>query len=391
LNLAGIKAKVIGEVDAQSERLNSLSLKIHANPEIGFKEARASRWLADYLTEKGFTLERGISGLPTAFRACYGGGHPAIAILAEYDALPELGHACGHNLIATIAVGAAVASIKAVGDLSGSILVLGTPGEELQGGKAIMAGRGAFDGLDIAMMVHPSSRNVAATKALACQPLDIEFTGRSAHASACPENGINALEAMLLAFNAINSLRQHIPESCRIHGIITDGGEAPNIVPGHSAASFIVRAEDDAYLEVLKKKTLACFSGAAKATNAHLSYQWREAHYYAMRNNLTLAKLFCENMSALGRNYILEDNKRNFGSTDMGNVSQLVPAIHPLVAICPPAIAIHSPEFARASASKRGQQGLIDGAKALAMTVVDLLGNPERVTAIKKEFASKNG
>jgi amidohydrolase len=391
LDLAALKSEVTSEVAAQAERLESLSLKIHANPEMGFEETKAAKWLADYLAEKAFSVERGIAGLPTAFRARYGEGHPAIALLAEYDALPELGHACGHNLIATIAAGAAVASKKAVGHFGGSVLVLGTPGEELQGGKAIMAERGTFDGLDVAMMVHPGSANVAATKALACQPLDVEFTGKAAHASAYPEEGVNALEAMLMAFNAVNSLRQHIRDSCRIHGIITDGGEAPNIVPGHSAASFIIRAEDDAYLEILKKKVLACFNGAAKATGARLSYRWREARYSAMRNNLTLAKLFCENMAALGRRYLLEDNKRNFGSTDMGNVSQLVPSIHPLIAITPPGTVIHSPQFACAAASKRGRLGLLDGAKALAMTVVDLLGDPRKVTAAKKEFAARHG
>jgi len=383
LDLAAVKTDVIGEIDAQAERLESLSLKIHHNPEMGFEETLAAKWLADYLAEKGFSVERGISGLPTAFRARYGEGKPVIAFFAEYDALPELGHACGHNLIATMSVGAAVAARKAVGQFGGSILVMGTPAEELQGGKAIMAERHAFEGLDIAMMVHPGSVNVAATRALACQPLDVEFTGKSAHASAFPEDGINALEAMLLAFNAINSMRQHIRESSRIHGVITDGGEAPNIVPGHSAASFIVRADDDAYLEILKKKVLDCFSGAAKATGARLSYQWREARYSALRNNLTLAQLFCENMATLGRHYILEDSKRNFGSTDMGNVSQLVPAIHPIIAICPAGTNIHSPQFARAAASAKGKQGLLDGAKALAMTAVDLLGDPQKFAAVK--------
>ncbi|MFH0941881.1 MAG: M20 family metallopeptidase [Chloroflexota bacterium] len=391
MDLARAKAEVISEVAAQRERLVKLSLEIHANPEMGFEESQASKWLAEYLTEKGFELEHGICGLATAFRARYGQGSPAIALLAEYDALPELGHACGHNLIATIAAGAAVASRKAIDRFGGSILVMGTPAEELLGGKAIMAERGAFSGLDIAMMVHPGSCNVAATRTLACQPLDVEFTGRAAHAAACPEEGINALEAMLLAFNAINSLRQHARESCRIHGIITDGGEAANIVPWHSAASFIVRAEDDAYLEVLKKKVVACFAGAARATGARLSYRWREARYSAMRNNFTLARLFCQNMAALGRNYLLEDKNGNFGSTDMGNVSHLVPAIHPLIAISPPSTAVHSPRFARAAVSERGHRGLLDGAKALAMTVVDLLGQPETVARIREEFAGNHG
>ncbi len=390
MDLIEAKTEVTGEVEAQKEDLVKLSLKIHANPELGFEESQASSWLTGYLTERGFKVERGVCELATAFRARYGKGHPTIALMAEYDALPELGHACGHNLIATIAVGAGIAARKAIDRFGGSLVVMGTPAEELLGGKAIMAERGAFNDLDIAMMVHPGTHNIATTQTLACQPLDIEFTGKAAHAAVCPEEGINALEAMLLAFNAINSLRQHIRETSRIHGIITDGGEAANVIPSHSTASFIVRAQDDAYLEALKKKVIACFAGAAKATGTRLDYQWREARYSAMRNNLTLAKLYCQNMEPLGRKYRLHGDMKNFGSTDMGNVSQLLPAIHPLIAITPPGVAIHSPEFAKAAASGKGTRALMDGAKALAMTIVDLLGNPQTVAGIKEEFTSQN-
>lgn len=390
MDLTGAKAAVTAEVEAQREELIRLSLKIHANPELGFEESRASKWLTDYLAARDFSVERGICGLATAFRACYGRGRPTVALLAEYDALPRLGHACGHNLIATIAAGAGAAARKAIDRFGGSLVVMGTPGEELLGGKAIMAKRGAFSDLDIAMMVHPGSYNVATTQTLACQALDVEFTGQAAHAAAYPEEGINALEATLMAFAAINALRQHTRDSSRIHGIITDGGEAANIVPGHSAASFIIRAEDDTYLEVLKEKVIACFAGAAQATGARLDYHWREARYSAMRNNLTLARLFSRNMATLGRRYRLHSAAKNFGSTDMGNVSQRVPAIHPLVAITPPGVVIHSPQFAQAAASEKGTRALMDGAKALAMTVVDLLSSPETVTRAKEEFAGQN-
>ncbi len=390
MDLTEAKAEVTSEVEAQREQLIKLSLKIHANPELGFEESQASSWLTDYLAERGFSVERGVCELATAFRARYGQGPPAIALLAEYDALPKLGHACGHNLIATIAAGAGAAAMRAIDRFGGSLVVMGTPAEELLGGKAIMAERGAFNDLDIAMMVHPGSNNIATTQTLACQALDVEFTGKAAHAAACPEEGINALEAMLIAFAAINSLRQHTRESSRIHGIITDGGEAANIVPEHSAASFIVRAQDDAYLEVLKEKVIACYTGAAKATGARLDYHWREARYSAMRNNLTLARLFSRNMAVLGRKYRLHGDAGNFGSTDMGNVSQLVPAIHPLIAITPPGVVIHSPEFAEAAASEKGTHGLMDGAKALAMTVVDLVSSPQTVTTVKREFAGQD-
>ena len=207
-----LKASVIKEIEAHRDQLRELSLKIHSNPELGFHEVKAVGWLTQYLEENGFSIERGICELPTAFRGSYGKGKPAIAILAEYDALPELGHACGHNLIATCAVGAGVASKPAIDQFGGSILVIGTPAEELYGGKVIMAERGAFNNLDIAMMVHPEVYDAATTQALACQTLDVEFFGKAAHAAAQPEAGINALEAMLQSFAAINSLRQHIKE-----------------------------------------------------------------------------------------------------------------------------------------------------------------------------------
>jgi len=380
------KVSVIEEIDARRQQLSELSLKIHSHPELGFKEVQAAAWLTHYLEENNFSIERGICELPTAFRASYGQGKPAIAILAEYDALPELGHACGHNLIATCAIAAGVASRRVVDQYGGSILIIGTPAEELYGGKIIMAERGAFNNLDTAMMVHPETYNAATTHALACQTLEVEFLGKAAHAAASPEAGVNALEAMLQSFAAINSLRQHIKSTARIHGIITDGGQAANIVPDHSAGNFIVRAEDDSYLNELQQKVINCFSGAAQASGARLKYRWGENRYAALRNNMVLAKLFQQNLASLGRQVTLDDPSNAFGSTDMGNVNQLVPGIHATVAIAPETVAIHSPQFAQAAASKEGIKGLLDAAKALAMTVVDLVTNPETVIRVKEEF-----
>jgi amidohydrolase len=383
-----LKALIIKEVEAQQAQLRELSLKIHATPELGFKETKASGWLTQYLKENGFSIKRGICNLATAFMASYGHAKPVIAILAEYDALPKLGHACGHNLIATSAVGGGVAAKLAIDRFGGTILVIGTPAEELFGGKAIMAGRGGFANIDIAMMTHPGVYDAATTQALACITLDVEFFGRAAHAAARPEQGINALEAMLLSFAAINSLRQHIKSTSRIHGIITDGGEAANIVPAHSAGSFIVRAKEDTYLDELKDKVLNCFVGAATATGARLEYRWKE-RYAPLKNNLTLAKLFRQNMQSLGRKMLLSNPTNAFGSTDMGNVSQLVPAIHPDFAIAPREVTTHSPEFAQAAASEAGTKGMLDSAKTLAMTVADLVANPATVARIKREFGSK--
>lgn len=385
LNAENLKASVIDEIDARRQQLSELSVRIHSNPELCFQEVKAATWLTQYLEENGFCLERGICGLPTAFRGSYGQGKPAIAILAEYDALPNLGHACGHNLIATWAVGAGVASKLAIDQFGGSILVIGTPAEERYCGKRIMAGMGAFDNLDVAMMAHPETRNIVATPTLACQFLEVEFFGKEAHAAANPEAGINALEAMLQSFTAINSLRQHIKDKARIHGIITKGGDAANIVPAYSAGTFIVRAEDDVYLDELRQRVINCFIGAATATGARLEYK-DEIYYASMLNNLTLARLFRRNMQSLGRKVRLSDPSKIFASTDMGNISQLVPSIHPWVAIAPAEVVLHSPQFASAAASVAGTHGFLDAAKALAMTVIDLVANPEIIIKVKEEF-----
>jgi len=381
-----LKAAIIKEVESRRQQLRELSLNIHDNPELGFKEVKAAGWLTDYLKENGFSVEKGICDLPTAFRASYGKGKPAIALLAEYDALPELGHACGHNIIATCAVGGAVAARIAVDRFGGSVQVLGTPAEEIHGGKVLMIERGAFKDIDMAMIVHPDVYDTATIKALACQTLNVEFFGKAAHAAASPEEGINALEAMLLSFAGINSLRQHIKSTARIHGIITDGGKAANVVPAHSAGNFIVRAMEDDYLGELKQKVLNCFIGAATTSGAQLKYKWGELRYASMLNNMTLAELFKKNMESLGRTIELIPSHSSFGSTDMGNVSHVVPGIHPAVAIAKPAIALHSPEFAEAAASEAGLHGLLDSAKSLALTVTDLLANPEMVSKVKEEF-----
>jgi amidohydrolase len=386
LDLETLKTAMVGRVDAQRLRLEALAKKIHDNPELGFNELQASTWLTDYLKENGFSVERGICQLPTAFRASYGSGRPVIALIAEYDALPGLGHACGHNISCNISVGAAVAAKPAVDQSSGCVVVIGTPAEELYGGKVTMSQKGAFKGLDAAMMVHAGTANMATIQALACQNLDVEFIGRSAHAAASPEKGINALDAMILSFNAIDSLRQHIKSTARIHGIITDGGYAPNIVPDHSAGKFIVRAEMDDYLDELKVKVLNCFNGAATATGARLKHEWDELRYAPMKNNLALARLFADNMHRIGRQTELLDNSGAFGSTDMGNVSQQAPALHAIVAITPADIQLHSPEFAVAAASESAIDGLCDAAKSLAMTVSELLADPDMMNRVTEEY-----
>ena len=314
-----LKSRIIAEVNAKRNDICDLSRKIHDNPELGFHEYKASEWLTQYLEKNGFRVERGILGLETAFRASYGQGSPVIALLAEYDALPGLGHACGHNIIAASSIGAGIAARLAVDEYGGTVLVIGTPAEELYGGKVTMAQKRAFDGLDAAMMVHPGGHNSVVTEALACQGLSVEFFGKASHAAGRPESGINALEALIQSYNAINSLRQHIRSKARIHGIITDGGQAPNVVPDHSAASFLVRADTEAYLEELKQKVLNCFIGAATATGARLEYKWDDLCYAPMLNNIALGRLFMNNMRQIGRKMKLVDPDKSFGSTDFGN------------------------------------------------------------------------
>jgi amidohydrolase len=387
LTKAELKAEISRRVDAQRQTLIELSLNIHDNPELCFKEEKASGWLTSYLAERGFKIEKGIGGLPTAFKATYGGSKPGIALLAEYDALPEIGHACGHNIIAASAAGAAVASKLIVDNFGGTVIVFGTPAEELFGGKVFMLQAGAFNGVDVAMIVHPGVRDTATNEALACIELDVQFFGKAVHAAAYPEQGINALEAMILAFSAVNSLRQHIKDRARIHGIITHGGEAANVVPAYSAATFLVRAQDDVYLNELKQKVIKCFEGAALATGARLDFKWADIAYAPMKNNLALAQLFALNLESLGRKVEPFESYFGFGSTDMGNVSQVVPAIHPSVAIVSPDVLLHSADFVLAAASEAGHKGLLDAAKALAMTVADLLSEPEALARVKDEFS----
>jgi amidohydrolase len=350
-------------------------------------EHQAVTWLTQELETRGFRIERGICDLPTAFRATYGTGTPVVAFIAEYDALPGLGHACGHNLIATAAVAAGIGTREAVDKIGGSIQIIGTPAEELNGGKIIMVERGAFSNIDAAMMMHPSTFDSAMITALACVALDIEFFGKEAHAAAHPDLGVNALEAMILSFNALNSLRQHVGRDARIHGIITDGGKAANIIPAHSAGRFLVRAGNVGYLNSLRERVLDCFKAASQATGARLEYRWDDKEYYApLRNNTTMARLYAENMERIGSPVPLFNTSQAFGSTDMGNVSQIVPSIHTSVSIAPEGESEHTVEFERYAMKEHGLTQSLRAAAGLAMTAIDLLASPDILAAVRLEF-----
>jgi amidohydrolase len=372
---AELKRRVQDEIDRMRDELVRISLTLHENPEVAFEEVQSSALLAGWLESKGFQVERGICGIPTAFRARAGEGEPRVAIIAEYDALPGIGHGCGHNIIGTASCAAGAALLAVREPLPGTIEVIGTPAEEAAGGKVYMAARGAFDGLTCAMMVHPGNRDTAVAYALACLELDVEFEGRAAHAAARPEAGLNALDAMVAAFVNIGLLRQQVRDSTRIHGIITDGGQAVNVIPHHTAARLLIRSDDDAYMDnELKPKVLACFEGAARATGCVLKHRWgEESRYKTMRTNLALAEAYRANVEALGRKTVNPESNRSMGSTDMGNVSHIVPGIHPSIAIAPPDVPIHTVEFREYAKSESGHKGLVDSAKALAMTAVDVL------------------
>jgi amidohydrolase len=383
-----IKQQVVAVIEDRKQELIDLSLRIHANPEIAFEEEKAATWLSEYLEAEGFSLERGICDLPTAFRATYGEGEPRLAFISEYDALPGLGHGCGHNIIACIGVGAAIAAKSVQDELGGTIHLIGTPAEEAEGGKVFMVKRGAFEGLDAAMMVHPGNKDIAVASALACVEIQVEYFGKEAHAAARPEDGVNALDAMVIAYNALSALRQQVRDSARFHGIITDGGQAVNVIPAHTAARFLVRAEDDQYLEALKEKVLACFQAGAAATGAKLEHTWDEAQYATVKNNMSLVEAYSHNLEALGRRVEEPEGRAAMGSTDMGNVSHVVPSIHPHIAIAPPHVPIHTAEFREIAASEAGHRGLLDAAKALAMTAVDFYMDEDLQKRAWEEFRS---
>jgi amidohydrolase len=384
-----LREQVIRELDLLKGRLVEISRAIHANPELGLKEYKSSELLASELERNGFTVERGVAQMDTAFKATFKGRQagPTIAFLAEYDALPEIGHACGHNLIATIALGAGLAMSKVMPKLNGSVVVLGTPDEEGSGGKVTMIENGIFKDIDAAMIVHPSNKTQVIADILAISSVDIKFKGKAAHASSSPERGINALDAVIQTFNGINALRQHLRSDVRIHGVITDGGKRPNIVPETAAAFFFIRAADRKYKDKVLQRVKRCAQGAAAATGAKLEFIIRARSLDDMKNNLTMARLFERNLKALGEKVQPPDPKAGKGSTDMGNVSYVVPSIHPSIAIGPKRLAGHSREFAEASVSERGHEAMLVAAKAMALTSIDLLTDEVLMKKVKQEFA----
>jgi amidohydrolase len=389
--MGATKDSICAAVDRLGDELEALSRKIHEHPELGYQEVKAAGWLAEFLASKGFKVETGIAGVDTAFRATVETGTgPTIAILCEYDALPGIGHACGHNVIATAGAGAG-AALAAVRDRlpRGRVRVIGTPAEEGGGGKVKLVRGGVFADVDCAMMIHGFDRTLLHQDLLGIVRVTFEYAGKAAHASADPWEGVNALDACIQTFNAVSMLRQQVRPECRIHGIITNGGAAPNIIPEYAAATFYVRAPQLDAMWALHKRVVACAEGAARAAGVTLTVTQHDNAYEPMKRNQTLLDLFGANMRTVG----LEEGTPipgRLGSSDVGNVSQVIPTIQPMIRIAPEGTAIHSRDFADAAVAPLARAGMLAAAKTMALTAFDLLDDPARVRAAKEEFARRS-
>jgi amidohydrolase len=382
-----IKIRVENLVESLQKEFAELSKFIYDNPELGYEEFKSSKAHIDLLRKHGFTVEEGYLGINTAFRAEYDSKKegPTIGYLAEYDALPEIGHGCGHNILGTTSTGAGIVLSKLIDDIGGKVVVFGTPAEETSGAKVEMANRGAFNNIDAALIVHPAAKFEKSGSSLAMEAIQFTFKGKTAHAAASPEKGINALDAVIQLFNGINALRQHVTTDVRIHGIITHGGEAPNIVPGYAKARFFIRAATRKTCSEVTERVKAIAQGAALATGAKLNVIAFQNEVDNLLINKVFDELFVESATLLGLEIDTEVHKGS-GSTDAGNISQVVPTIHPHIKIGPSTLVGHTKEFCDAAASREGDDALIIGAKALAVTALSLFTDKDKLQEIKDEF-----
>lgn len=384
-----IASAALAAIDRARAELVALSLAIHREPELGYQEEKASTRIADVLRRAGFRVEKPYRSLNTAFRADAGQGRPTIAILCEYDALPDIGHACGHNLMAMAGAAAGIGVRAVIERLQGQVSVIGTPAEEGGGGKVALLEHGGFADVHAAMIVHPSSRTLANRGSLASTRVDIEFRGRAAHAAAQPDQGINALDGVILTFVGVNALRQQLRPDARVAGIITNGGSAANIVPDFAAATFSVRAADRAYQQEVLQKFVRVAEGAATATGATVSVNVRRnSSYENMVPNGALAERYAQHLRSLGVDVLREAPDERMGSTDMGNVSQVLPAIHPYIKIAPDGTPGHSVAFRDAAATSEAHENALKAAKAMALLTIDLLSDPALLRAAEEEFES---
>ncbi len=361
--------------------------QLYENPELGDEEYESMKLLVDLLEKHDFQVETGIVGRPTAFKAIYDSGRPglAVAFLAEYDALPGIGHGCGHNLIGTMSVGAGIILSKVLHEIGGRVVVLGTPAEETNGAKVPMSEQGVFDTIDVAMIVHPSDQSYVSGESLAMDAIQFAFSGKASHAAASPEEGINALDGVIQLFNGINALREHLPSDVRIHGIISEGGKAANVVPDYAVAQFYIRAKKRAYLNEVVEKVKKIANGAALMTGTIVEISNYELSYDEMNTNQALSECFTKNLKLTSKLPIYPA-KQSYGSIDMGNVSQVVPAIHPYIGMNKPGLVAHTEEFRDQTITEDGLETLRSGALALAYTGFDVLSDKKLYESIIKEF-----
>lgn len=381
--------RLIQEVEALTPELHTLSKQLYDHPEVAFQEHKACEWLSAYLEGKGFAVERQAGGVETAFYASMPGreGKPKVALLAEYDALPKIGHGCGHNLIAAASVGAGVALSRCLDGIKGSVVVVGTPAEEGGGGKIMLLDAGKFDDVDAAMMFHPGNRTVVGDDSLGRIKFTVEFFGKTAHAAGSPADGINALDAIITFFSSIGLLRQQLKDEARIHGIITHGGDAPNVIPDYTSALMYVRTLDLAYLDKVFEKVENCAKGAALATGTEVKVTQNPMRYAPRKRSFALENVCQKHMEVLGLT-VKEPLAGKLGSTDLGNLSQKVPAIHPSIAIVDEEVPGHSIQITEATMSPRGQEAMVKAAKMLALTAYEFLNSEELQEEVAREFRS---
>ncbi len=384
------KARATAAVEARAEQLTDISHRIHENPELGFEEYFAHDVLSSAAEAAGLEVQRHAYGVETAFAATAGTSGPLVAFLCEYDALPDIGHACGHNIIAAAGLGAGLAAAEVVEELGGRLLILGTPAEEGGGGKLHLLNAGAFAGVEAALMVHPAGLELAEMQTLAVKQLRARYQGTAAHAAAAPQAGRNALDGAVLGYMAVAALRQHIADDERIHGIFTDGGQKPNIVPFRAETHWFVRSPTVRRLELLEERLAKCLRGGAVAAGVDIELVWADNWFAEVRSNGPLVDAWKSNAATLGRHPQPPAPDRTvLGSTDMGNVSQVVPAIHPTIAVAPPEVAIHTEDFAVCARGPNGDRGVIDGAKTLAAVAIDYWSDASLRAAVAADFASE--
>lgn len=392
MDLGTLKQRLKAEVEARADRLIEASHEIHDHPETNYEEQFAHDLLAGLAEAEGLAVDRGAYGVETAFAARAGTAGPVVAVLCEYDALPGIGHACGHNIIATAGLGAGLAAAVLAEEAGGRMVLLGTPAEEGGGGKILMARQGAFDGVDAAMMVHPAGDDLARMDVIAVQELTATYTGVAAHAAAFPHRGRNALDAAVLGYLNVAALRQHMLPDERIHGVFLEAGEKPNIVPARAVTEWMVRSRSIASLAPLKARVAACLEAGAAAAGCEVSIAWKAVVYADMLDNEAMVARYVANAAALGRTVTEPYGEATVvGSTDMGNVSYLVPSIHPMISAAPSGLPIHTPAFADHARAATGDQAVIDGAVAMAWTVADLWLGDGVLAAVRAEFAATMG